>query len=316
MKALRVRSATSNHLVDHVAAVLARPMGGRLRQHDVDLLVVRQVVQSRHDRPAVHLTLIDLLRTVIEPRGVAEADRVGGGEQPECGMRADHPPLIEQRQPARHFKHALNDEHHVGPAGVILIEAQRYIVLYRPGQHAVPELGDLLAVLQYDRVLADEIDARNVAVQVDPDAGPVEARGDLLDVGRLAGSVIAGDQDAPVEGEARQDRQRRLAIEQVVGIEIRHVLVGLGIGRRVHVRFDTKSLPHRYARIGQAGRGFGRSRRLSRIHRSSALRPRRMKRPSLNELRSAAEAAPPAPWADGALRVTPACWLADNYRPG
>ena len=158
-----------------------------------------------------------------------------------AGMRADHPALVEQRQPARHLKHALNDEHHVRAAGVILVEAQRDVVLQRPGQHAVAELGDLLAILQHDRVLADEIDARDVAVQVDADAGPVEARGDLLDVGRLAGAVIAGDQDAPVEGEARQDRQRRLAIEQVVGIEIRHVLVGFGIGRRLHVQIDAES---------------------------------------------------------------------------
>jgi hypothetical protein len=38
---------------------------------------------------------------------------------------------------------------------------------------------------------------------------PVEARRDLLDMGRLAGAVIALDHDAAVEGEAREDRQRR-----------------------------------------------------------------------------------------------------------
>ena len=40
--------------------------------------------------------------------------------------------LVEQRQLARDFEHALNDEHHVGPACVVLIEAQRGIALQRP----------------------------------------------------------------------------------------------------------------------------------------------------------------------------------------
>src|SRR3712207_9091137 len=49
----------------------------------------------------------------------------------------------------------------------------------------ISELGDLLAVLQDDGVLADEVDAADVAVQVHADQRPVQAGGDLLDVGRL-----------------------------------------------------------------------------------------------------------------------------------
>jgi hypothetical protein len=47
---------------------------------------------------------------------------------------------------------------------------ERDVVLVGPGQDAVAELGDLLAVLQHDRVLADEVDAADVAVEVDADA--------------------------------------------------------------------------------------------------------------------------------------------------
>ena len=36
-------------------------------------------------------------------------------------------------------------------------------MLDRPGQNAFAEFGDLLAVLQHDRVLADEIDAADMA---------------------------------------------------------------------------------------------------------------------------------------------------------
>jgi hypothetical protein len=92
-------------------------------------------------------------------------------------------------------------------------------MLQRPGQDAFAELGDLLAVAQNDRVLADQVDAADVAVQVDADAGPVEASGDLLDMRRLAGAVIALDQDAAVVGEPGEDRERGLAVEAIGGVE-------------------------------------------------------------------------------------------------
>ncbi len=107
---------------------------------------MRQVVQRRHDRPTVHLALVDLLRAVIEAGRVAEANRVGGREQAEGRMRADHLVLVEQGELAVDFEHALDHEHHVGAAGVVLVEDQRRRVLQRPRQDAFAELGDLLAV--------------------------------------------------------------------------------------------------------------------------------------------------------------------------
>ena len=178
-----------------------------------------------------------------------------------AGMRADDAALVEQRQAARDFQHALDDEHHVGAAGVIFVEAQRDIALQRPGQDAVAKFGDLLAVLQDDRVLADEIDAGDVAVEIDAHAGPVQPRRDLLDMRRFAGAVIAGDHHAAIAGKARQDRQRGLAVENVIRVEIRHVLVGLGIGRHFEIGIDPEDLPDRDLHVGQqirpvAGRGF------------------------------------------------------------
>ena len=119
----------------------------RLGQHDLDFLVVRQIVERGDDVPAVHLALVDLLRAVIEAGGVAEADRVGGREQAERRMRADDAVLVEQRQLALDLQHALDHEHHVRPAGVVFVEHQRDGVLQRPGQHALAEFGHLLAVL-------------------------------------------------------------------------------------------------------------------------------------------------------------------------
>ena len=123
-------------------------------------------------------------------------------------MRPDHAVLVEQRQPAGRFQHALDHEHHVRAAGVVFVEAERDVVLVGPGQDAVAEFGDLLAVLDDDRVLADQVDTADVAVEVDAHARPVEPRRHLLDMGRLAGAVIAGDDDAAVVGEAGQDRER------------------------------------------------------------------------------------------------------------
>ena len=216
--------------------VVARALG----EHDPALVVVRQIVELGHDAPAVHLALVDLLRAVIEAGGVAQADRVGGGEQAERPVRADHLVLVEQGHPALRLQHALDDEHHVGPAGVVLVEGQRHRPLQRPGQDALAVLGDLLAVLEDDGVLADQVDAADVAVEVDADAGPVEPGRDLLDVRRLAGAVIALDQDAPVVGEAGQDRQRGVAVELVGRVDVGHVLGAPAERRHLELRGDAE----------------------------------------------------------------------------
>ena len=131
MKAERVMSATRTILVTMSRALGVAVVLG-LGEHDVDLVVVRQVVQRRDDRPAVHLRLVDLLRAVIEAGRVAEADRVGGGEQAEGRVRADDAALVEQRQAAGRFQHALDDEHHVRAAGIIFVEARARHCAGRP----------------------------------------------------------------------------------------------------------------------------------------------------------------------------------------
>ena len=124
-----------------------------------------------------------------------------------AGCGPDHAALVEQRQPARRFQHALDHEHHVRAAGVVFVEAERDVVLVGPRQDAVAELGDLQAVADDDGVLADQVDTADVAVEIDAHARPVEARRHLLDVGRFAGAVVAGDDDAAVVGEAGEDRR-------------------------------------------------------------------------------------------------------------
>jgi hypothetical protein len=158
-------------------------------------------------------------------------------------VRSDHPALVEQSEAAGRFQHALDHEHHVRTAGIIFVEAERDIVLVGPGQNPVAELGDLHAVLDHDRILADQIDTADVAVEIDAHAGPVEPRRHLLDMRRLAGAVIARDDDAAVARKAGQDRQRGAPVEAVVLIDVRHMVVRLGIGRHFHVAVDSKHLP-------------------------------------------------------------------------
>ena len=170
-------------------------------------------------------------------------------------MRPDHLALVEQRQAAGRLQHALDHEHHVGTAGVVFVEAERDVVLQRPRQNAFAEFGDLLAFLDDDGVLADQVDAADVAVEIDAHAGPIEPRGHLLDVGRLAGAVIAGDHDAAVLGEAGEYGERGRPVEAVIRIDVGHVLVGLRIGRHLHVAVDAENLPDRHLHVGQ-GRNF------------------------------------------------------------
>ena len=70
-------------------------------------------------------------------------------------------------------------------------------IVVRDGKQ-VTEFRDLLAFLDDDGVLADQIDTADVTVEVDAHAGPVQPGGDLLDVGRLAGAMIAGNDHSAV----------------------------------------------------------------------------------------------------------------------
>ncbi len=120
---------------------------------------------------------------MIEAGGIAEPDRIGGREQAEPGIGADHPILVEQGQLAFGLEHPLDDEHHIGTPGIIFVEYQSHRMLQRPWQQAFAEFGDLLTVLQHDRVTPHQVDSANVRVKVDPHRRPVQSRRYLFDMG-------------------------------------------------------------------------------------------------------------------------------------
>ncbi len=212
----------------------------RFGEDDLRLGLGRQVIQCDDEVPAVHLALVDLLRAVIEAAGIAEPDGIGGGEQAEIGIGTNDPVLVEQGQLALDLEDALDDEHHVGTTRIIFVEDQGGGMLQRPGEQAFAKLGDLLALAHHDRVAPDKVDAADVRIEVDADARPVETCGDLFDVRRLAGAVIARDHDATIIGKARRDRQRGVGIEDIGGVEIGDSLVGLAERGHFHVAVDAE----------------------------------------------------------------------------
>ena len=182
-----------------------------------------QIVQRGDNAPAVHLALVELLRAVIKPGGIAETNGVGRREQAEIRIRLNHAILIEQRQLAARLQDALDDEHHIRTPGIIFIKRDGDRALQRPWQDAFAKLGDLRAIFQHDGILADHIDPRHVAVQIDPDHRPIEAGRNLLDMGRLTGAVIPLHHDPAIVFKARQQRDRGLRIKAIGVIDRRNI---------------------------------------------------------------------------------------------
>src|SRR5690606_6719392 len=132
-------------------------------------------------------------------------------------------------------------------------EHQRDVVLQCPGKNAFAKLRNLLAVLEHDRVLADEIDARDMAVEVHTHARPVEAGRNLLDMRRLACPVVALDHYPAVMLEGGENRERQRTVEKIVGIAIRDMRVSVRLGWHFHVGIDVERLAYRDGLVRKAG---------------------------------------------------------------
>ena len=145
-------------------------------------------------------------------------------------------------------------------AGVVLVKDERARSLQRPGQNPRLKLCHLPPVANGDGVLADQIHARDVTIEVDAYARPVQARRDLLDMARFAGAVASLHHHAPVVHEAGKQCQRRIAVEDVIRIERRNVFVNRRVGRHLQVGFDPEQVACGDSGVGQAerlGAGLG-----------------------------------------------------------
>ena len=214
-------------------------------QDDRGFGVDAEVVQRRDKAPAVHLALVDLLRAVIKARGVAQTHSIGGRKDAEIGVRIDDLVLVEQGQLAVHFQHTLDHEHHIRTAGVVFVEHDGGRVAQGPRQDTFLEISDLLAVLQLDRILADQVNPRDMAVEVHADRRPVQARGHLFDMGRFTRAVIALDHHAAVMRKPGEDRERRVRVELVRAVERGHPVGRIGKALDDHVRVDAEHFANR-----------------------------------------------------------------------
>src|SRR5690606_32158372 len=122
------------------------------------------IVERADNRPPVHLALVDLLCAVIEAGRVAQSDRVRRREQAKRRMRSDHPRLVEKGQLSGDLQDALDNEHHVGPACVILVKNESRVRLESPGLDALFELRYLLSIAQDNGITSKEIYLSHVAV--------------------------------------------------------------------------------------------------------------------------------------------------------
>ena len=53
--------------------------------------------------------------------------------------------------------------------------------------------------------------------------------------------------------EAREDRERRVLVEHIIGVEIRDMRIGFRIGRNLKIDVDTENLTHRHFHVGGGG---------------------------------------------------------------
>jgi hypothetical protein len=96
-----------------------------------------------------------------------------------------------------------------------------------------------------------------VAVEVDADARPVEARRDLLDMRRFPRAVIALHHHALVVREAGEDGERGFFVEAVNIVDLGHVILFRGEGGHLQVGVDAERLAHGDHDIGDAFVGNG-----------------------------------------------------------
>ena len=227
-------------------------VGRQLGGDDADLIIMRQIIQGRHDGPAVHLSLVDLLGAVIQASSITKPDGIGCGKETEAWIRVDHPVGIQKGQLAIDFQNPLDNKHHIGTASVIFVKYNGNRILQGPGQNTFAEFRNLLAITQHNGVLADQVDSADMAVQVDPDAGPVEPRCHLFDVGGFASAVIALDHHPAVMAKAGENRQRGVMVELIGFVNSGHIVRSFREGRHRHI--DIKA---EHAADIDCGIGFG-----------------------------------------------------------
>ncbi len=130
--------------------------------------------------------------------------------------------------------------------------------MQRPRQNTLAKFRNLLAVLKHDGILANQINAADMTVKIDANAGPVEPSGHLLNMRGFTGSVIALHHHAAVVGKARKNGEGGVPVKAVIFIHIRDMISAAAERRHRQILIDAKDLSNAYLDIGRHVRIQGR----------------------------------------------------------
>ena len=124
-------------------------------------------------------------------------------------------------------------------------------MLDRPGKNALAKFGDLFTVFENNRVLTDQINTTDMAIEVNSYQRPIKMRRNLLDMSRLPCTVIALNHQFPAMGEGSQDRDSRIMIKAIRRIDLRHIFCAFFEGRHHHIGIKAKDILNRNLGIRQ-----------------------------------------------------------------
>ncbi len=120
---------------------------------------------------------------MIQARRIAKANRIGGRKEAEMRVRRDNLIAVKKGELAINFKNTLDNKHHIRAASIIFIKDKRDAILQSPRQKTFFKFCHLLAITQDNRILAYQINTADMAIKVDAQCRPIQARCDLFDMG-------------------------------------------------------------------------------------------------------------------------------------
>ena len=106
------------------------------------------------------------------------------------------------------------------------------------------KLGNLFAFAQLDGIFADQINAADMAVEVDPHGRPVEMGRHLFNMGGFSCAVITLNHHPAIMGKPGKDGQSGVGVKLIGRVNFRHAVAFFGKAFYHHVAVDAEDLAH------------------------------------------------------------------------
>jgi len=211
-----------------------------------------RLVQRRHDRPAVHLALVDLLRGRDRGPTCRRGRPYWRSRTAGRPMRPNHPVLVEAASacPTLRARAGSRTSHRDGRRHIRRSRGRYCSAAAQgrmPSRNSVTCLPSLMTIASLPMR-----SMRNVAVEIDAHEGPVEPSGNLLDMRRLAGAVIAAIMTRRFLAKPARSRASSGGRKYNRGRDP-HVFGGGRIGRGPPCRNSCRTPADRDLHVGQTG---------------------------------------------------------------